>query len=364
MNKFKVLLLIVSIFLNLKIEAQSENNYFISSAFSKGFILTPYGKVANLKIYTSTYQLDLGIQSSNFNYWDSLYNYPCKKIQFCITDFQNTTILSRAYVINHNFNYVFNLKHKRLFFSMEGGFGAAYFDKIFNLNDNIKNKAIGSKVNVSFFFNTRLNYSIKKWNIYSGFNFIHYSSGALNLPNNGLNIPGLNFGIQYQFYKGKNDSNKRIVNQTQILAERKQYIYALWATKAEGIFGERRFYPLGLSYRYGWKTSKMNISGIGADYYYDASMPYQTFQSYPEGFQLGKKSQLGVRAETEFVYKKTGAIISFGGYLYNPNMYLTGRYYQHLGIRYHINKRFFSGVMVKLHLGRADFIQWIAGYNL
>ena len=84
-------------------------------------------------------------------------------------------------------------------FGLKLSIGAGYVEKIFDVEDNFHNSAIGSHLNATLGVegHVRLNLGDHLL-IKPGIGLYHFSNGAFRMPNSGVNMPGLRLGVAYR----------------------------------------------------------------------------------------------------------------------------------------------------------------------
>ena len=90
-------------------------------------------------------------------------------------------------------------KRKRLQFNFVAGMGIAWITNPFDRQNNNKNIMLSGNLNSSWIANFSLAWQIKPpWQLMFEFGIIHYSNGAVQLPNQGINLATANVGIGYK----------------------------------------------------------------------------------------------------------------------------------------------------------------------
>ena len=129
--------------------------------------------------------------------WNELHNYPMFGLTFFYYNFGDKEILGDAFSVCPNIAiYIF----KRSKFTVNGqiGVGPAYLSKPYDRMENPRNNAIGSHLNLNFYFRFNANWKIHpQWILSSGFSFTHYSNAAAAVPNYGINVPALTIAAKF-----------------------------------------------------------------------------------------------------------------------------------------------------------------------
>jgi hypothetical protein len=87
---------------------------------------------------------------------------------------------------------------RKLFLKLS--FGAGWIEKPFDLDENVRNSAIGSHLNASL--GVALHYHIplsERWILSPGIGIDHYSNGAMQMPNSGINLALVRMALLYRF---------------------------------------------------------------------------------------------------------------------------------------------------------------------
>ena len=74
-------------------------------------------------------------------------------------------------------------------------------------------------------------------------------------------------------------------------------------------------------------------------------------------------AKLGVFAGHELLFGRLAFVSHLGVYVYEPYHSAT-RYYERLGLKYHVTPRLFGAIDLKLHGGKADVIEFKVGAKL
>ncbi len=151
-------------------------------------------------------ELNLQWQSEGNKEWQRMLNYPKWGIAAGFTYFGNNTVLGKAYYIVPNVQ--FRLAGKNNFqLWLKGGVGLALLTKHFDATSNPTNNVIASAINNTSTLGLSLKVKVSpKIGLVIGSSFTHSSTGDVRLPNLGINIPTLDFGIQYSFSALENES--------------------------------------------------------------------------------------------------------------------------------------------------------------
>ncbi len=246
--------------------------------------------------------------------------------------------------------------------------GIAYNTNPYNKYSNPKNKFFGTHLlfPIDAFFYLRYPRIFDNWGLQIGLGIFHYSNGNLSSPNYGSNIPSFNFGINYDFRK-----NELITTKEKQKFDKYFHYYALmrFGINESDYIGSGRFpfyVPVfqierALSYR-----NKINLGvELFLSYFLKEQIAYEA-DAEPE-LNVSKNTdfkRIGIYAEHEFCYDKFGINLGVGYYIYYPYHFET-RFYNRLGIKYHISDKLAFAYSLKVHgINRAEAMEWGIYYKL
>ncbi|MCG8476139.1 MAG: acyloxyacyl hydrolase [Cytophagales bacterium] len=305
------------------------------------------------------------------NNWDQLYRYPSYGIGFYTGHLESLDVGKP----NALFGWL-NIpivRSQRSSINYEFGFGISYN---FNPHDDASNPLnliIGSKnnayINVAFDYNYILS---ERFDLQAGIGYKHFSNGSYQLPNSGVNLLNLQIGVKYKLKKnGVPDYSNSLVLP---VIESPYNLYFFTSAGSKQIVSGGGHYPmytfsLGLQKRLGYKNKiGLGLDTFWAGYYKDAdgetiiSMEDESFQG---NLAKNKAIQLGLFLSGEMIYDRLSIFYGAGYYLHKKVEADDGApYYLRAQARYFVYNNLFSGIGIKAHGGRADYIEWTIGYNL
>lgn len=123
-------------------------------------------------------------QNTNPNEWAHRLNQPKTGISIGLARYGEDDVLGYSVSVMPNIEFGLGSSN----FGLHLGFGAAYFNKRFDLLDNLFNEKIATRINFSY--RTMLFYNLspkQKMNLRLGLGYYHQSNGHTRFPNQGLN---------------------------------------------------------------------------------------------------------------------------------------------------------------------------------
>jgi len=315
--------------------------------------------------YYNAFNLKIGWQTQHDgDFYHQLFNYPIYGIglysstfgldhvgnPYAIYGFVSIPIKPR---INSrwNFNY-------RISLGLSGRFNP------YNEDENPFNLVIGTKNNVFIDFGGQVNYQLNRhFLLGAGLAFHHFSNGALKLPNTGINLLPFTAALTYIPSSGPVDFRKDFIRpnskndqlQLSLAIGLKQLDTGNPNQYIKSTFGF--FWSRFLGYK--WRL------GLGGNLFYASS---------------GNDDDVAGDRHGRFRALFSGAPAFYVDHLLTSRLFLNGNigYYLHrnefngetkpfylrIGVRYAVYKNWFTGVSIKAHGGKADFIEWTTGYTL
>lgn len=310
------------------------------------------------------YELGIQFQTYGKRAWQEWQGYPKVGIAFSYFNLGERDTVGYAYASRYNITLNV-LQRKRWDIQFEFGGGLAWLDRPFNRLSNPNNNAIGSSFNGFAQLNFIANYHFnQQLSIFSGLGLTHYSNGAAQLPNLGINVASLMLGLRYTptpIDRSEYSNNKHSAKQTdQHYGLRLEYMIGFREAQTNG--GPR--YPIrtySLAGRYA--INKVNRAFLGITYEYNrAAYAFGTavfaFNSDREAFWGA--SRLSIFAEDEFLFGNFGLALQAGFYLGDFSYLVPDAFYFKISHRYYFNIikhpqiRLFAGVTLKSHLSIAE----------
>lgn len=300
--------------------------------------------------------------------WEQVYNYPDYGISYQYIDFKNPYI-GNNHAIGIHYNFYFFKRHLMLRISQGIGITSNPYDK----EINNKNNAFGTKIldNNYFLLQYQKQNIIGRFGLQAGLFLTHFSNGRFKAPNSGINTVALNVGVNYNFSEEKSFIKDSLPSNASY-RERIKYNFAFRTGISEGSvvgLGQRQFYHIGLyaDKRIGRKSALQ----LGTDIFFSRYLKdYIKFVSvaFPEGNSQHTNpntdyKRVGLFVGHELFINKLSIETQLGYYIYKPFDYEID-IYQRIGLKYYVYKKWFTGVGLKAHAGRAEAIEATLGIRL
>jgi len=288
--------------------------------------------------------------------------YPLNGLTFEYRNFGYDAVLGKAFsIIQYQGFPIFQTK-KNLVLDFKMGAGIGYITKIYDKFTNPTNNAIGSHVNAKVSFKLVLNKFTKKHHFGLGVELSHFSNGAIQVPNLGLN--GLSAYVNMGYNFNKREVFNPLIKRYSILELKGAYFMV------EGILSvgevlpvplDSKKYPIFAS-RLTWvKPLKSNLWNV--EVAFDAVYNVSNLHRYYDSTFVAKDvPQFGFYAGMSFNYYKSQIIFGMGYYVMDKINPL-GRIYNRVGYRYYFTDQFFGLFSIRANFGKADFFEFGVGYK-
>jgi len=362
---FRALLLCVFLLIPVLSIAQWRKGISVESTLHVGQIYKHSPKllfpVENL---STGFELNITDKKYGKKSWHQQLNFPKGGVSLFYYHLGDNHIFGQAIGIAPNIVLpIFN--KKRLDSNVQLGWGVAYVSKRFDPITNPVNNALGSNINSLNTFKWQLGYRVNpKWKINLGASFTHFSNGASQLPNFGINVPALSIGTVF---------TPNPIKVEDIITHKIEPLKKRWglsmhldlAFKELSPAGGPRypFYVASLSGVY--RLSAVQEISFGMDYEY--SQAVYTFGMHTSGFNSEAEARraatrLGIFVADEFLFGNVGLYGQVGTYLPGYDFSTGWFLYTKVAMRYYLPEigkpatRFYLGVYLKSHKIVAEYL--------
>lgn len=293
--------------------------------------------------------------------WPKLYTKSKNGFGLSLTDFANPKELGQGVAL---YRYMdFNMFKTPLVENYTRvGCGLGYTTKTFDRFDNYKNILIGSKLNVFISFRNRfyINYSPKLAQTID-ISFQHFSNGAYQMPNLGINVTSVGTGVRYTFHPTKRDS---ISNKSNFLRKEANpshfFFVGSFGVKEPGKPEGPKYFMSSWIAQYHLSLSRKSALRISADFFTNPTLPVKRELSGKSGgniIQSGITFGYGIKIEN--------AIISAAQGVYTSSLSpLDGWLYHRVSYQYYFGKNWMANFSLKAHFFRADYLEFGFGYKI
>lgn len=318
-----------------------------------------------LPMEAPTYGVDLNVyfmtQQGKQN-WTRQYRSPRLGICFTYLNLGNPEISGEAFGILPYAEFKI-VDRPRQEFNVRVSSGLGYLTKVWDLETNLLNKAVGSHLNANMRLHLAYHWMIHpKIELSAVFGITHFSNANYKMPNLGLNSVEGGIGLGYHLH-GKPKQSKAYVPDTVKMKGRHEIRFS-GASKVTGLVYSKRVFVSELSYRYSfWGGQKIRLHG-GVDVFHDRGFLYRDNPAnVTESPGIANSIETGLVLGNEFLLGSLHIITEGGIYAYSPK-WNKGPVYQRLGFKYEIGRHWAASITLKTHFARADYIEWGISYTI
>ena len=361
----RISLFLWCIFYSVLLNAQTfpKPTYTITARLHYGFIWNFSPDVSHLaNQHMPAFELNLTKQTKGSKPWQQEYRYPQVGYSLYYFAFDPAKPVGNALALLVHAGKKF-YKTKRTTLQWRLGFGTAYVEKRYDFENNFKNIAISQAMNFTLNGQLNFNYQLsQKVNFNLGLGLTHISNGSLKKPNFGINLPTMHAGVGVNIAKGDNEYKKDSV----VPFKRKTYIHIspFMGLKETYPVNGPRYFLGGMNAYIERRMNRKSGLNVGLDFSYDNSKKIQIVN---DSLNLKNvfldRTQAAIIAGHELYINRLSLITQMGVYLRDPT-HLNKAYYQKVGFKYYVSDKVFVGMIMKIHLGIADWIEWGGGIRL
>ncbi len=344
--------------------SQKQNSkYSIDVNYARGYIFLHHQKIIYLN-RNDPQNIIISWNKHTFGEkeWERAFNNPSYGLSFGYQDFRNEH-LGKAYGLF--LNYTTYLYKKKL--ALQIGDGLSYMTKPYNKVTNNKNLYIGTKFLNGFYLSLQYREPNLFTNIgfQTGILFSHYSNGKVKSPNLGINSFLLQAGVNYSF--GYVKKSRPICEKEAVFSKRIRYNLEVKSGVNEFVVGSgvKPFYVMSLYANK--RLSRKNGISVGGEYF--ISNAQKEWLKYRQAFNPEWKDKpidskrVGVFIGHDLYFNKLSFMTQIGYYLYNKTE-KEYPYYERIGFKYQLHKNIFCSLGLKVHIVKAEQLEFGIGIKL
>lgn len=402
-----IILLVCLSFQTFQAHAQAEKKnwtrrWAIEAKGGWGYMIPcdEYAKEFIKSHHSSVYSVQMSHRSlvTDSCQYDQLFGFPSLSLGLIFADYHriklqkaNTSYTSKTgYMLGAYASFSRDLFHSNKFsfnYTFENGLG--WCSRPYDGFNNEDNELIGSPLSIYFGLGLYARYRItSQWELVLGGELKHFSNGAIDRPNKGINTTGISIGAKY--YLQPTESIGKVAFKTPFSPYFFIDLSAGWDinssmgewlinnyhstpdspkyhTKDYKIYSGATVHATAM-YRYGRRYA----SGIGLDYTFFPHTNVLKEEDEKLGYhnQTYCKHSVAVVARHEIYYKRFTMYVGLAYYLHRKQGGVATEfgkpYYETLGIKYALtrNRNVYLGYHVKAHLLRADHMELNLGFRL
>ncbi len=244
-------------------------------------------------------------------------------------------------------------------FGMRLGWGLGYIFKPFHRTENIKQIANGTRLNTAIQLMIEYRRDFGRFRASAGVSIDHWSNGAYQLPNLGLNLISLSGGVGYA------------ISPHPAAAMRLDTLPAARRPKEASIMGafgicevarpqSGQYSAYAVMGQMQWGISPRSSWAVGADVFNKGTL----LTRHPELRESSRlaHTQLGLHTGWSLGLGRGELLVQMGAYVYTP-FPDESAFFHRLGMRYKPGRKLLLHVGLKSHWAVADHWEWGIGYR-
>jgi hypothetical protein len=297
--------------------------------------------------------------------WQRTYNYPEWGVSFVFQDGGYAPLGSNYGLYAHaNFFFIKRMLMLRV------GQGIAYASNPFDLEDNFKNNAYGSRLLSS----TYLQLGFKKENIFkriglqAGIHLLHYSNANFRAPNSSTNAFNFYLGLNYNLNEKQPPEFTRVEEEVPV-RDKIRFNFVLRGGLNESDYLSLGQHPFAVVSAYADKRLNYTSSLLfGVDVFFAEFLDREIDYLVASGLDTELSGdedyrRVGVFVGHQLHFNRLSLIGQLGYYLYYPYDF-EGRTYIRAGLKYMINDRLFPVITLKSHGAKVEAMEFGFGIRL
>jgi hypothetical protein len=326
-----------------------------------GYLIPEYqlfNQLANEHIYSA--EISLQKQTNGEKERDQLFNHPEFGLTFLYTSLGNKDAFGHEAAL-YGYFLTHLVRKERFQLNQQFGLGLGYATRIFDLQSNYQNVAVGSHLNIHFNYKIGVSYRLtNKIDLNSGLSFSHYSNANMAEPNLGVNFLTFYLGTNYLLGK-RNIVEKRALEAHKALNEF-AFIYAAGGKHTRAL-QSTIYFTSSFSAEYKRHISRKIRLGAGFDLFYDSSTKTEMSVPGKEPYKPIDDFRTGLHLSQEIAYGPFSFILQEGLYIGLTNKVDKNKLmYNRAIVRYKFNERFLVHITMKSHLHILDYPEVGFGY--
>lgn len=331
-----------------------------------GRILKHSRKIAfDIPRHTYGFGLNFSWQTYGKKEWHQHHGYPLVGLSLQYFELGDPKVLGQA-VAAFPFITLKVVDRPKWMLHFRVGSGLAWVTRPYDRLDNPLNNGIGSRLNNATTFRLVAGLPLSaNWTIFAGGSFSHFSNGAAQMPNLGINVPAWSASIRYtpepvgEGGTVRWDASKRPPGRFGVQA------YYSMAYKESGTPGAAKW-PVYMGSVAGiYRISKVQNLLFGLEYEYHKSISLfslHTFAAHSVRQARQDATRWMVFLGNEWQFGNIGLLVQAGYYVSRQSYLVPFPFYNRLGLRYYLPPvgrpatQFFASIYLKSHIITAEYI--------
>lgn len=327
------------------------------------------------------YEVRFGFQSTGQKLWQQYHHYPRYGFGFCYSDLvldRQDTILGNPFSAFVFFSAPW-LRMGRITLNSDISVGLSYTSQFHDPLMNPYNDVIASRINLYFNYNLNIYYILNnRIDLYTGFGLTHYSNGAIQSPQKGVNNWGASLGLSYHFkYPTSASDASRNYDSRDVRPDlvhidlpdslpgnEIQLMAAVGIVDRQSLGQPEMPHYITSSFTadYAVPLTIKNKLTFGLDLLYDSSLELAIKGIPPDQVTGFQKTYLGSHMGYQLLIDRITLLFNFGTY-FLQHSYDRGFWYMRAGGRFRVTDQMHAHICIKTKAGiRSDWIEWGMAY--
>lgn len=359
--KRSLFIIFALLFSNLSAQVDSVASFSVGANIGYGFVI-PHSPIINFLANRPITQQEVYLETQNLKnrLWHRNHNFPVVGLLLSRFDLKNDRHIGEVYALSPYTRFSL-IKGKRANLKIRTSLGLGYIQKPFEAQDNFKNAAIGSKINM--FISLQLSGELalyKGLGLNYGIGFSHLSNTGFQKPNLGFNMATLYSGFHYKF--GEEASIEQGQKMPPLESKPYWYISAGLGLNDLNPPGGRKYLAKGLFVRREKRIGRNASIAGGLDFFFNPAH-IDFLESFGRSISSIENVQIAISASHILHFGKLDFTSQLSYYIKNENDDL-GSVYHLFGGRWHLDRSYSVFFIGKTHISRAEYVMFGIGKKL
>lgn len=293
--------------------------------------------------------------------WHRWYRYPEVGYVLGMVDFRNPILGKSVYGLIYLDKAM--LECRAGSFRLKIGTGLTYNTNPYHPETNFQNNALGSRVMYAMQGELLWTFRLgNRWRLSTGASITHFSSGAFQIPNAGINVAAVKVGVSYVPVPSALRQSADSLSEP--LDKRLRWqVSGAFFVKETWLPGGKKYPGCTLLVHASKPLNRKSALNVGVDGFYNTAVKYLITKD-PDVDTLRRPDfkRVGLVFGHELLMGRVSLLTQLGVYVYRPYK-IDFPIYQRFGLRYYVSDHVFASVALKSHFGTADFIEWTMGFR-
>lgn len=336
-------------------QSSPKYTYTVGGGVYEGFVIAESPAVARFApIRPVGFELFVNKNTYGHTYWEDRYGRPDIGLALTYTDYRDTIVGHSLGLTAYMDIPIVQLPRSRITFGL--GLGLGYHTQPYQPPIETGNVMLGTPLTLAMRTQFRYTYRLSShWRATLSAKLMHYSNAAYTKPNRGVNMPQWQVSVSRVINQEISDyATSSEVPEPEPYQRVSYYLGVSGGVKTlETGADQHQFINLHL-YTH-WRLSPLSSLNGGLDVFFDEATYHHIRQQLSDNYPDYRR--VGMVVGHELFYDRLSLLTQVGVYLYRPFQQIYKPVYQRLGLRYALTDHLVSGMMLKLHGARAEYLE-------